>query len=158
MEDRGSTMTLSIHSDTPPLRESDDGVIRIGDTRIPLERVVRAFLSGMTPEEIVLSFDALKLEDVYSVVNYYFHHREEVDEYLANAERDAGNIRNEIEKQFDQSGIRARLLARRQPKQPYILDANEIQVSIAAKNSPHDPPVEVLTRNEAISSGLRTFH
>jgi uncharacterized protein (DUF433 family) len=109
-------MTLSIHADKPPLRQSEDGILRIGDTRIPLERVVRAFQSGMTPEEIVLSFDVLKLEDVYSVVNYYLHHREEVDAYLANADRDAADLRSEIEKQFDQSGIRARLLARRQPK------------------------------------------
>ncbi len=109
-------MTLSIHADTPPLRQADDGVIRIGDTRIPLERVISAFQSGMTPEEIVLSFDVLRLEDVYSFVNFYLHHRDEVHAYLANADRDAASVRVEIDKQFDPNGIRARLLARRQPK------------------------------------------
>ncbi len=109
-------MTLSIHADTPPLRETEDGVVRIADTRIPLERVIRSFLTGMTPEQIVQSFDVLKIEDVYAVVNYYLHHRDEVDAYLAAAERDAASVRDEIEKQFDPTGIRARLLARRRPE------------------------------------------
>lgn len=106
-------MILSIHADKPPLREAGDGIVRIADTRIPLERVIRSFLTGMTPEQIVQSFDVLKLEDVYAVVNYYLHHRDEVDAYVAAAERDAANVRDEIEKQFDPTGIRARLLARR---------------------------------------------
>ena len=109
-------MSLTIHADLPPLRQSNDGVIRIADTRIPLERVVRAFLAGMTPEQIAQSFDVLKVEDVYAVVNYYLHHREEVDAYLAAAEQDEAGTRTVIEKQFDPAGIRARLLARRAPE------------------------------------------
>jgi uncharacterized protein (DUF433 family) len=106
-------MKLSIQSDTPPLRESEDGVVRIADTRIPLERVIQSFLAGLTPEQIAQNFDALKIEDVYAVVNYYLHHRPEVDAYLAAAEQDALRTRELIEKQFDPSGIRARLLSRR---------------------------------------------
>jgi uncharacterized protein (DUF433 family) len=109
-------MALSIHADMPPLRQAEDGVVRIADTRIPLERVVRAFLNGMTPDQIAQDFDALKVEDVYAVVNYYLHHREEVDAYLAEAEKDAATIRDKIEKQFDPTSIRARLLARRNPE------------------------------------------
>ena len=66
----------------------------------------------MTPEQIAHDFDVLKVEDVYAVVNYYLHHREEVDAYIAEAEKDAARIRGEIDKQFDSAGIRARLLAR----------------------------------------------
>jgi uncharacterized protein (DUF433 family) len=106
-------MTLLIRADKPPLRETDDGVVRIADTRIPLERVIRAFVSGMTPEQIVQSFDVLKLEEVYAVVNYYLHHRDDVDAYLATAQRDEATTRDEIEKHIDPTGIRARLLARR---------------------------------------------
>jgi uncharacterized protein (DUF433 family) len=106
-------MALSIHADVPPLRQADDGVVRIANTRIPLERVVRAFLDGMTPEQIAHDFDVLKVEDVYAVVNYYLHHREEVDAYMAEAEKDAAKIRDEIDNQVDSASIRARLLARR---------------------------------------------
>ena len=106
-------MPLPLQADMPPLTESADGVVRIADTRIPLERIVRAFLAGMTPEQIVHDFEVLSVEQVYSVVNYYLHHRAEVDAYLAVADEQAAQTRLEIEKQFDPVGIRARLLARR---------------------------------------------
>jgi uncharacterized protein (DUF433 family) len=108
-------MTLSIHSEKPPLKQSEDGVVRIANTRIPLERVVGAFLSGMTPEQIAQNFDVLTIEDVYAVISYYLHHRDEVDAYMVAAEQEAAETRNEIERQFDPAGIRARLLARRGP-------------------------------------------
>jgi uncharacterized protein (DUF433 family) len=106
-------MALSIHADVPPLHQTEDGVVRIANTRIPLERVVRAFLDGMTPEQIAHDYDVLKVEDVYAVVNYYLHHREEVNAYMAEVEKDAAIIRDEIDKQIDSASIRARLLARR---------------------------------------------
>src|SRR4051794_36697476 len=64
-------MSLSMRANLPPLRETEDGVVRIANTRIPLERVIESFLTGMTPEEIALSFDVLQLEDIYAVINYY---------------------------------------------------------------------------------------
>lgn len=85
--------------------------MRIANTRIPLERVVRAFVSGMTPEQIAQDYEVLSVEDVYAVVNYYLHHRSEVDAYLAAAEKQSAEIRSETERQFDPAGIRARLLA-----------------------------------------------
>jgi uncharacterized protein (DUF433 family) len=109
-------MTLTIHTDSPPLRQTEDGVVRIANTRIPLERIVHAFWEGQTPEQIVQNFDVLKLEDVYAVVSYYLHHREEVDAYMADAEKDSARIRGEIEKRIDPTGIRSRLLARRRPE------------------------------------------
>jgi len=105
-------MPLSITADVPPLSASDDGVVRIAGTRIPLERVIHAFLAGSTAEQIVLDFDVLTVEQVYAVLNYYLHHRSEVDEYLIAAECQAADARQEIERQFDPVGIRARLIAR----------------------------------------------
>ncbi len=109
-------MNLKVQADPPPLCETDDGVVRVSGTRIPLERVVRAFLAGSTPEQIAHDYDALSIENVYAVVNYYLHHRSDVDAYLADAERDAVTIQDEIEQQHDPAGIRARLLARRSAK------------------------------------------
>lgn len=106
-------MSLSMRAVSPPLRETEGGVVRIAETRIPLERVIESFITGMTPEEIALSFDVLKLEDIYAVIDYYLHNREEVDAYMAEAECQAEKTRVEVEKQFDPAGIRARLLARR---------------------------------------------
>jgi uncharacterized protein (DUF433 family) len=106
-------MTLPIHGDPPPLFEAEDGVVRISGTRIPLERVIRAFLAGSTAEQIVQDFDVLAIEDVYAVINYYLHHRSEVDAYLAEAEQETMKTRDEIEQLYDPTGIRARLLGRR---------------------------------------------
>jgi uncharacterized protein (DUF433 family) len=106
-------MSLSIHADVPPLRATKDGVVRIADTRIPLERVVRAFLAGMTPEQIVHDFDVLAVEDVYSVINYYLHHRAEVDAYLEAAEQETDAARHAMGSGGGATGLRARLLARR---------------------------------------------
>jgi uncharacterized protein (DUF433 family) len=109
-------MTLSIHADVPPLHPTSDGVIRVADTRIPLERVVRAFQAGMTPEQIVHDYDVLRVEDVYAVINYYLHHRVEVDDYLAVAAQETTKSREIIERRLNSTDIRARLLARRPPK------------------------------------------
>lgn len=109
-------VTLQVHADPPPLEEVEAGVIHISGTRIPLERVVRAFLAGSAPEQISHDFDVLSIKDVYSVVNYYRHHRPEVDAYLADTDRVAAREREAIERLHDPVGIRARLLARRSAK------------------------------------------
>ena len=50
----------------------------------------------------------------YSVVAYYLRHRAEVEAYLADCEREAAQVRREVEtRQGDMSDLRARLLARR---------------------------------------------
>jgi hypothetical protein len=43
---------------------------------------------------------------------------DEVDEYLASAESDAVSVRDEKEKRFDPTGIRARLLAKGKVQSP----------------------------------------
>jgi len=106
-------MILPIHGDPPPLCETEDGVIRISGTRVSLERVVRAFRMGATPEQIAQDFDVLTIESVYSVVNYYLHYRSEVDAYLATAEQEAAETKSDIERETDPTGIRARLIAKR---------------------------------------------
>jgi uncharacterized protein (DUF433 family) len=106
-------MILPFHSDPPPLDQTEDGVVRISGTRIPLERVLRAFSAGATPEQIVQDFDVLAIEDVYAVINYYLHHRDEVDAYLAKAEEEAVANRNASRQMSNTASVRARLLARK---------------------------------------------
>lgn len=76
-------MSLVIEDPAVPLRTDDHGVIRVGKTRVPLDTVVYAFNQGASPEEIVMSYPTLKLDDVYAVVNYYLHNRTEVDGYTS---------------------------------------------------------------------------
>lgn len=97
-----------------PLRTDADGVIRIGDSRVPLETVVTTFDAGATPEEIVQDFPVLRLDDVYAVVTWYLRHRGEVEEYLREREEQAAEVRRKVEARFPQHGLRERLLARLQ--------------------------------------------
>lgn len=83
-----------------PLRTEDDGTIRIGDTRVLLEVVIGAHLRGDTPEQIVAGFPTLKLADVYAVIAYYLSHRDEVDEYIQQVEREGERIRQEVEANY----------------------------------------------------------
>ena len=98
----------------PPLQSDDDGVMRVGGTRVRLDTVVGAFNQGCAAEEILLKYPTLKLTDIYAVITYYLWHREEVDAYLEDRRRQAETVRQENESRFSPVGVRDRLLARRQ--------------------------------------------
>lgn len=100
--------------DPSPLVLGSDGVIRIGRTRVTLDVIVSVFDAGATPEEIVQQYPSLDLATTYAVVAHVLQHRAEVDHYLAKRQKDALVVRQENERRFDPSGIRQRLLARRQ--------------------------------------------
>ena len=107
-------MAFTVQAEAPPLREDAAGALRVGDSRVLLELVIRAFQDGATPETIVHRYPTLVLADVYAVVAYYLRHRDEVEDYLTRREQKAEEVRKRIEgQQGDLSEIRARLLARR---------------------------------------------
>jgi len=95
-----------------PLATDAHGVIRVAGTRVTLDTVIGVYSQGSTPEEIVESFDVLRLDDVYAVITYYLRHRDEVATYMAEQEALAAKIREEVEREFPQNGLRERLLAR----------------------------------------------
>lgn len=108
-------MAFTAQAEAPPLREDSSGALRVGDTRVLLELVIRAFQDGATPESIVQRYATLALSDVYAVIAYYLRHRSQVEAYLARREQQAEEARQRIEsQQGDLSEIRTRLLARRQ--------------------------------------------
>ena len=106
-------MAFSIEAEPIPLATDRDGVVRIGGTRVTLDTIVAAFQDGATPEEIVLQYPVLKLADIYAVVGYYLHRKDEVEDYLQERRQLAGRVQTENVSRFDQKGIRARLLARK---------------------------------------------
>jgi uncharacterized protein (DUF433 family) len=109
---------MVIHADAVPLRVDDTGTVRVGKTRVILELVVHAFRDGATPEQLVQDYDTLDLADVYAVIAYYLRHRDEVDAYLAERERQADELRKKIEAaQSHLPDIRARILAARAKKE-----------------------------------------
>ena len=108
------TVAFNVQTEAPPLNEDASGALRVGSSRVLLEIVVRAFQDGATPETIVQRYSTLELPDVYAVLAYYLRHSNEVEEYLAQREQKAKQVRQRIEsQQCDLSEIRARLLTRR---------------------------------------------
>lgn len=106
-------MTLALTTQAPPLTTDRDGVVRVGGTRVTLDTIVQAFQEGLSAEEIHLQYPAVPLADVYTAIGYYLQHRDEIEEYLAERALQAEAVRQEIAARFDQTGIRERLLARR---------------------------------------------
>lgn len=102
----------SLVAHPPPVRE-EQGVFRVGATRVRLDSVIGAFESGCSPEEILLKYPSLELTDIYAVITYYLWHRDEVDAYLEVRRRYSEQVEQENELRFPSHGIRERLLARR---------------------------------------------
>jgi uncharacterized protein (DUF433 family) len=106
-------MRLAIEPVAVPLRQDAEGVVRVGDSRVLLELVIRAFQRGATPESINQSYETLKLADVYAVLAYYLAHQEEIDAHVRRCDDEAGALRRRIEAaQPDRSGLRERLMQR----------------------------------------------
>jgi uncharacterized protein (DUF433 family) len=53
------------------LDRTPEGEIFVRGTRIDLATVVEAYLEGLSPEEIILNYPTLSLEQVYATVTYY---------------------------------------------------------------------------------------
>lgn len=105
-------MSLVLECESPPLREDETGAIRVGNSRVLLEIVIRAFQDGAPPESIVQRYSTLSLSDVYITIGYYLRHRQEIEFYLNEREQLAESVRQRFsEIQPDLSLIRSRLLA-----------------------------------------------
>lgn len=98
-----------------PLRRDEDGAIRVGETRVLFDLVVRQYRQGRTPEEIIREFPTLTLADAYGAIAYYLQHRDQVEAYLQNREREATELRQTLEEEGIAIDIQT-LLARNQPQ------------------------------------------
>jgi uncharacterized protein (DUF433 family) len=103
-------------AEMPPLKREPSGAVRIRGTRVSLDSVVWTYNEGCTPEQIVQEFPTLALADVYAVIAFYLRHREEVQAYLEQQERDAEEIRRQIEELCPQDAFRERIRTRQAEK------------------------------------------
>lgn len=107
-------MNLVLDHEAPPLHEDETGVVRVGNSRVLLETVVRAFQDGASPESIVNRYSTLSLSDVYNTIGYYLRHQDAVEAYLRQREQLAEAVQQRLSDiQPDLSSIRARLLSQR---------------------------------------------
>lgn len=112
-------MEMDLQIEAPPLRREDSGALRVGNSRVLLELVIRTFEHGATPETIVQQYPTCTLSEIYGVIAYYLRHRQEVDAYLATRERQADEVRRRIEsQQRDMMELRQRMMARKKTMAP----------------------------------------
>jgi uncharacterized protein (DUF433 family) len=97
-----------------PAALDDDGVLRVGGTRVRLETIINAFHLGCTAEEILLKYPSLELRDIYAVIASYLGRSDEVRIYLESRRSQIEEADRELEARLPSAGIRERLLARQQ--------------------------------------------
>lgn len=68
--------------------EQCDDVYVVAGTRVSLDSIVYAFLSGQSAESIAQAFPVLRLEQVYGAITFYLAHRDDVNLYLEARRRD----------------------------------------------------------------------
>ena len=66
---------------TAYVERRDDAYVMSG-TRVSLDSIVYAFVSGESAEAIAQAFPVLRLEQVYGAIAFYLAHRDEIDRYL----------------------------------------------------------------------------
>lgn len=66
---------------TPGYVEQREGVYVVAGTRVSLDSIVYAFVSGQSAEAIALAFPVLNLEQVYGAIAFCLAHRGDVDRY-----------------------------------------------------------------------------
>src|SRR5437763_6750947 len=90
-------MTTLEKTQTLPLRLTEDGTIRVADSRVSLDSVVHHYKLGASAEQIAQKFPALDLADVYAAITYYLNHKESVEEYLRRQEARGDEVQKKIE-------------------------------------------------------------
>lgn len=101
----------------PPFRCDEAGGIRIGQSRVTLDSLLAAYQTGASPEEIALQYPVLNLAEIYSAIAYYLANRQEFNHYLETRQHQAQAHRQQRAQNHDLTGLRDRLLARRQAQQ-----------------------------------------
>src|ERR1051325_10916316 len=90
-------MTTLDKTQEPPLRLTEDGTIRVANSRVSLDSVVHHYKLGASAEQIAQKFPALDLADVYAAIAYYLSHEDAVEEYLREQETAADEVQERIE-------------------------------------------------------------
>ncbi len=102
-----TTLTL-----TTPLVFSDDGTIRLANSRVTLDSIVAEFKNGSTAEQIQEDFPSLSLREIYSALAFYLEQTEFVEEYLTKQKAANAASVSFIETQMPTENLRASIRAR----------------------------------------------
>jgi uncharacterized protein (DUF433 family) len=65
----------------------DPDDIRIKGHRIGIDDVIKYYVGGYSPEQILTELPTLNLEKIHAALTYYLHNRSEMDAYMLRLQR-----------------------------------------------------------------------
>ena len=74
--------------------------------------IVTAYKQGKSPEDLARSFPDLSLPTAYSVIAYYLAHRQAVDAWLTQLDRETEELVRRTEERWPSDEAKARIKAR----------------------------------------------
>ena len=96
--------------------------IRIKGHRIGIQDVIKYYLSGYNPEEILEELPSLNLEKIYAVITYYWRNRTQIDEYIFRLEQSQEQHYQEwLKKEPSKVIVRLRSLRKQSKKELLVL-------------------------------------
>ena len=98
---------------TAPLHQDATGTVRVIGSRVTLDTLVAAFNRGATAEQIQDSFPSLSLKQIYGAIAYYLDRQDEIEAYLKERQREAEEIRQQVESQPQYRQFREKIRRRR---------------------------------------------
>lgn len=96
--------------------------IRIKGHRIGIQDVIKYYLSGYSPEEILEELPSLNLEKIYAVITYYWRNRTQIDEYMFRLEQSQEQHYQEwLQKEPSEAILRLRSFRKQAKKELLVL-------------------------------------
>jgi uncharacterized protein (DUF433 family) len=102
---------------TTPLEVWEDGTIRVTNSRVTLDVIVRQFKTGATAEQIQEDFPSLNLREIYAVLAFYLEQSNFVEDYLKKQKAEARETVEFIEQNLPTANLRASIRARQRELQ-----------------------------------------
>jgi uncharacterized protein (DUF433 family) len=102
---------------TTPLKVWEDGTIRVENSRVTLDSIVRQFKLGSTAEQIQEDFPSLSLREIYAVLAFYLEQTDFVEDYLKKQKAESQKLIEFIEQNLPTQNLRASIRARQRELQ-----------------------------------------
>lgn len=97
---------------TVPIKQDEQGAIRVSGTKVTLDTILNYYLQGLTPEKLHEGFPTIPLTDMYAIIAYYLANQTELDDYLQDIQNKAKQLQKEIESNYPPKVTKAELLKR----------------------------------------------
>lgn len=102
---------------TTPLEVWEDGTIRVANSRVTLDVIVRQFKLGATAEQIQEDFSSLGLREIYAALAFYLERTDYVEDYLKRQKTETQETIEFIEQNLPTENLRASIRARQRELQ-----------------------------------------